>query len=73
MDDKVDMVVIGAGTCGTISGVAHKIKERCPTCKIVGVDPYGSILAQPKELNASDVQVYEVRNNLFCYINRINM
>ncbi|CAB3249185.1 unnamed protein product [Arctia plantaginis] len=60
MDDKVDMVVIGAGTCGTISGVAHKIKERCPTCQIVGVDPYGSILAQPEELNASDVQVYEV-------------
>lgn len=61
MDDEVDMVVLGAGTCGTISGVAHKIKERCPTCQIVGVDPYGSILAQPEELNESDVQLYEVR------------
>ncbi|XP_050675332.1 cystathionine beta-synthase [Leptidea sinapis] len=60
LDDDVDMVVVGAGTCGTISGVAHKIKERCPKCVIVGVDPYGSILAQPEELNTSDVQVYEV-------------
>ncbi|XP_026760727.2 cystathionine beta-synthase [Galleria mellonella] len=60
LDDEVDMVVIGAGTCGTISGVAHKIKERCPKCIVVGVDPYGSILAQPEELNKSDVQFYEV-------------
>lgn len=60
MDDDIDMVVIGAGTCGTVSGIAHKIKERCPKCQIVGVDPYGSILAQPEELNKTDVQVYEV-------------
>ena len=32
--DKVDMVVIGAGTGGTLTGVARKIKERCPTCKV---------------------------------------
>lgn len=60
LDDAVDMVVIGAGTSGTISGVGHKIKERCPDCVIVGVDPYGSILAEPEVLNESDVQVYEV-------------
>ncbi|XP_069360577.1 cystathionine beta-synthase-like [Maniola hyperantus] len=60
LDDDVDMVVIGAGTCGTISGVAHKIKERCPKCVVVGVDPVGSILAEPEELNVSDVQMYEV-------------
>ncbi|XP_050551621.1 uncharacterized protein LOC118275758 [Spodoptera frugiperda] len=60
LDDDVDMVVMGAGTSGTVSGVGHKIKERCPKCIVVGVDPYGSILAQPEELNKSDVQVYEV-------------
>ncbi|KAJ8723906.1 hypothetical protein PYW07_007886 [Mythimna separata] len=60
LDDDVDMVVMGAGTSGTISGVGHKIKERCPQCVVVGVDPYGSILAQPEELNESDVQIYEV-------------
>lgn len=60
LDNDIDMVVIGAGTCGTISGVAHKVKERCPKCIVVGIDPYGSILAQPEELNASDVEMYEV-------------
>ncbi|OWR46579.1 cystathionine-beta-synthase, partial [Danaus plexippus plexippus] len=59
LENDVDMVVIGAGTCGTISGVAHKIKEKCPKCVVVGVDPYGSILAQPEELNESDVMVVE--------------
>ncbi|VVC91509.1 unnamed protein product [Leptidea sinapis] len=60
LDDDVDMVVVGAGTCGTISGVAHKIKERCPKCVIVGVDPYGSILAQPEEWKVLDMISYRV-------------
>ncbi|KAL4715069.1 hypothetical protein ACJJTC_014416 [Scirpophaga incertulas] len=60
LDDDVDMVVMGAGTSGTVSGVAHKIKERCPNCIVVGVDPQGSILAHPNDLNQSDVQFYEV-------------
>lgn len=42
---KVDMVVIGAGTGGTISGIAKKLKERLPDVIIVGVDPEGSLLA----------------------------
>ncbi|CAO3591710.1 unnamed protein product [Absidia cylindrospora] len=50
-DGKLDMLVAGAGTGGTITGLAAKIKEKCPTCKIVGVDPIGSILAQPESLN----------------------
>ncbi|XP_063367658.1 uncharacterized protein LOC134656070 [Cydia amplana] len=60
LDDAVDMVVMGAGTSGTVSGVAHKVKERCPACAVVAVDPYGSILALPDELNHSDVDMYEV-------------
>ncbi|ORX53582.1 cystathionine beta-synthase [Hesseltinella vesiculosa] len=50
-DGKLDMLVAGAGTGGTITGLAAKIKEKCPTCKVVGVDPFGSILAQPENLN----------------------
>jgi cystathionine beta-synthase len=45
LDGKVDMVVIGAGTGGTVTGVAKKIKEKCPDCIIVAADPVGSILA----------------------------
>lgn len=59
-DYKMDMVVIAAGTGGTITGIARKLKELCPSCKIVGVDPEGSILAQPEELNKTDVSFYEV-------------
>lgn len=40
-----------AGTGGTISGVAKKLKEKCPDIQIIAVDPVGSILAQPESLN----------------------
>lgn len=59
-DGKVDMIVAGAGTGGTISGIGRKIKERLPNCLIVAADPEGSILAEPAELNNSDVSFYEV-------------
>ncbi|KAG5833532.1 hypothetical protein ANANG_G00276900 [Anguilla anguilla] len=59
-DGQVDMLVAGAGTGGTISGIARKLKERCPNVKIVGVDPEGSILAEPEELNKTDKTQYEV-------------
>lgn len=45
LNGKVDMVIIAAGTGGTITGVAKKLKEVCPNVIIVGADPEGSILA----------------------------
>ncbi|XP_056320750.1 cystathionine beta-synthase b [Danio aesculapii] len=57
---KIDMLVAGAGTGGTITGIARKLKEKCPDIKIVGVDPEGSILAEPDELNKTDKTQYEV-------------
>ncbi len=45
LDGAVDMVVIGAGTGGTITGAARKLKELKPECIMVGADPVGSILA----------------------------
>jgi cystathionine beta-synthase len=41
---KIDMVVIGAGTGGTLTGVARRLKEHNPKCVIIGADPVGSIL-----------------------------
>lgn len=57
---RVDMVVVGAGTGGTICGIGRRMKEKCPNCIVVGVDPLGSILAQPESLNETDISVYEV-------------
>uniref|UniRef100_A0A8D8XXY9 cystathionine beta-synthase n=2 Tax=Cacopsylla melanoneura TaxID=428564 RepID=A0A8D8XXY9_9HEMI len=48
---KVDMIVLGCGTGGGATGIGRKIKEKCPSCKLVGADPWGSILAQPQSLN----------------------
>lgn len=45
LDGQVDMCVISAGTGGTITGVARRLKEKNPKCEIVGIDPVGSILA----------------------------
>ncbi|MEK6554784.1 MAG: pyridoxal-phosphate dependent enzyme, partial [Bdellovibrionota bacterium] len=50
LDGKVDMVVVTAGTGGTLTGIAKKFREKLPNCKIVGVDPEGSILAGPGEV-----------------------
>lgn len=38
--------MIGAGTGGTVSGIARKLKEKNPDIQIIGVDPEGSILAR---------------------------
>nr|XP_027785064.1 cystathionine beta-synthase isoform X3 [Marmota flaviventris] len=59
-DGKLDMLVATVGTGGTITGIARKLKEKCPGCRIIGVDPEGSILAEPEELNQTDQTFYEV-------------
>lgn len=43
----MDYIVLGAGTGGTVTGIARKLKEKNPGIFIIGVDPIGSILAQP--------------------------
>ena len=48
--DSLDLVVIGAGTGGTIVGVAKYLKEKNPDIKIVGIDPEGSILGGREEV-----------------------
>jgi len=49
---KVDVVVAGAGTGGTVTGISRAVKKHNPEVIVVGVDPRGSILAYPEELNA---------------------
>ncbi len=53
--DSLDLVVISAGTGGTIAGAAKYLKEKNPNIKIVGIDPEGSILG-----GCPDVFTYQV-------------
>ncbi len=49
---NLHMVVIGAGTGGTITGVSRRLKEEIPGIKIIGADPYGSILGGGTEIHS---------------------
>ncbi len=51
-----DVVVMTAGTGGTITGVARKLKQLRPDVHIVGGDPEGSILAGGKEVGTYHVE-----------------
>lgn len=50
-DGKIDYLFLGAGTGGTLTGITRYIKEKDPNVKVIAVDPYGSDLAYPAELN----------------------
>ena len=47
---EINMVVIGAGTGGTITGVSKRLKEEVPGVIIIGSDPIGSILGGGTEV-----------------------
>jgi cysteine synthase A len=50
------MVVMGVGTGGTITGVGKRLKKEIPGIKIVGADPYGSILGGGDEVHPYHVE-----------------
>ena len=66
LDGKVDMVVMSAGTGGSITGVAKRLREACPSCVVVGADPVGSILA-----GGTEVGTYKVEGIGYDFIPRV--
>src|SRR6201996_3269761 len=48
---KITMLVAGAGTGGTITGIAKGLRKHNKNVKIVAADPQGRILALPVALN----------------------
>lgn len=45
MEGRIDAFVAGAGTGGTVSGVARFLKEQDPRIQVIAVDPVGSVFA----------------------------
>ena len=44
-EGRVTHVIIGVGTGGTVSGVAHYLRSQRPDVRIIGADPEGSVLS----------------------------
>lgn len=55
MGKELAMIVMSVGTGGTITGVAKRLKKEIPRIRVIGVDPYGSILG-----GGTEVQPYLV-------------
>lgn len=70
-DGKVSAVVLAVGTGGTITGVGRKLHEKVPGCQIVGVDPLGSILAMPQEINKTDIKTYKVEGIGYDFVPKV--
>lgn len=66
MGQDLSMVVMSVGTGGTITGVTKRLKKEIPHVKIIGVDPYGSILGGGKE-----VYPYQVEGIGYDFIPRV--
>jgi cystathionine beta-synthase len=51
---KIDHLIVGVGTGGTLSGTARYLKERNPKMKAWGIDTYGSVFKKYKETKVFD-------------------
>lgn len=50
-DGKITAIVAGAGTGGTITGLARGLRKHNSKVTVIAADPQGSILAVPESLN----------------------
>ena len=55
-DGKVDMVISGVGTGGTITGIAEIIKPRKPSFKAIAVEPEGSPVLSGGQKGSHQIQ-----------------
>jgi cystathionine beta-synthase len=55
-DGRITHFVAGMGTCGTITGTGHYLKEQNPEVRVVGADPEGSIFSDPENVHQYAVE-----------------
>lgn len=55
-DGKVDIIVAGVGTGGTISGISKALKEKNPQIKAVAVEPFESQVLKGEQAGAHKIQ-----------------
>ena len=53
-EGKIDHLVVGVGTGGTICGTGKYLKEKKPSVKCWGIDTYGSVFKKYKEQGVFD-------------------
>ncbi len=53
-EGKVDHLVVGVGTGGTLCGTGRYLKEKKPSVKVWGIDTYGSVFKKYKETGVFD-------------------
>ncbi len=55
-DGKVDIVVAGVGSGGTVSGISHALKKKNPDIKIIAVEPTDSAVLSGKSAGPHKLQ-----------------
>ena len=61
-EGRIDHLVVGVGTGGTICGTGRYLKEKKPGVKIWGIDTYGSVFKKYKETGVFD------KNEIYPYV-----
>jgi cystathionine beta-synthase len=61
-EGKVDHLIVGVGTGGTITGTGRYLKEKKPSVKVWGIDTYGSVFKKLKDTGIFD------KNEIYPYV-----